>query len=325
MKKTFTVMAVVMAMALSTMASALAQNELAAASAGLSAAEESQAMFFVLPEDVNQPVQGHGWTPGSTVTVTVDGTDFEATAVVIADPDESEHDWLGVGDFNLGPVDFDFQPGQTVKVTSDDDPPVQKVHTVTALQVTEVNPATDTVAGTTDSAPGSIVEVVIHHQPVRRLVEVQADGSWAADFATAVDDGSEGRGEPFDIRPGTDGDAREFDAAGDATSINWHVPEVHKQRPERVEVCQVTPGNSDTIPTFYPDTDPRTFDPGKIIKVAQPAVPAFEARGGSATPGSGNNEYRTDAVGLANIRQSAEDNNLHVWDKANCFITRLPG
>jgi photosystem II stability/assembly factor-like uncharacterized protein len=199
------------------------------ANLGPAAAEPPAAHFYVVPEDIQSPVYGHEWTPGAMVTVTVDGTEFEATAEAFTAWDQ--HDWLGPGDFDLGPVDFDFQPGHTVRVTSNDDPPVQKAHTVTALQVTEVNPVGDTVAGTTYSEPGSIVVVVIHYEPVRRLVEVQADGSWLADFATAVDDGGEGWGEPFDIRTGTGGHASEFDADGDATSINWLVPDAHEPNP----------------------------------------------------------------------------------------------
>lgn len=84
---------------------------------------------------------------------------------------------------------------------------------------------------------------------------------------------------------------------------------------DRVTVCHVTPGGSDVIPTFNPTTDLRMFYPGKLIEVAEAAVPAFEAQGGSTV-------YRDDAAGLANIRQSATDNGLYVWDKADCFVTK---
>jgi hypothetical protein len=126
------------------------------------------------------------------------------------------------GDFELGEVEFDFQPGHTVRVTSDDDPPVQKVHTITALQMTEVNPAADTVAGTTDSGEGSIVEVFLEDFSALRYPEVQADGSWLADFSVAVDDGGGGWGQPFDIVAGTRGGAREQDDDNDGTWIEWN-------------------------------------------------------------------------------------------------------
>ena len=176
-------------------------------------------MIWVIPED--DDVYGHGWTPGSTVTVTVDDTDFEASAVVFTG--WGEHDWLGRGDFDLGPAEFDFQAGQTVRVTSDDDPAVQKVHTVTALQVTDVDPVGGTVAGTTDSVAGSLVEVVLHDAPVRRLAEVEADGAWLVDFSTAVDDGGEGWGSSFDLQQSFGGHASEYDVHGDATSVNWRM------------------------------------------------------------------------------------------------------
>jgi hypothetical protein len=94
--------------------------------------------------------------------------------------------------------------------------------------------------------------------------------------------------------------------------------------PDLVTVCHVTPGGSDVIPTFNPTTDLRMFYPGKLIEVAEPAVPAFEAQGGSAMPGNGDGQYRTDEAGLANIRLSAANNGLYVWDKADCFVTMTP-
>jgi hypothetical protein len=176
--------------------------------------EHSQAYFYVLQNSV----EGQGWTPGGTVTVTVDDTNFEETVEVFT---ESEYDWIGPGGFLLETVDFSFQPGQTVRVTSDDDPPVVKSHTVTALRVSEVNSADDTVAGTTDSEPGSIVEVGIHYEGTWRNVEVQDDGSWLADFSETAEDSGEGWGERFDIQPGIGGWAHEYDDDGDGTSLNW--------------------------------------------------------------------------------------------------------
>ena len=184
---------------------------------GLSALEAQESpMIFVIPED--NSVYGHGWTPGSTVTVTVDDTDLEMATVVFTD---WEHEWLGRGDFELGEVDFDFQAGQTVRVSSDDDPPLQRVHTVTALRVTEVDLEGGTVEGTTDSAAGSVVEVVLHDAPARRWAEVQEGGTWVADFSASVEDGGEGWGAPFDLGLSEGGHVSEFDIEGDATSVNW--------------------------------------------------------------------------------------------------------
>jgi hypothetical protein len=179
-----------------------------------SAQGHSQAFFFVL----DNAVEGQGWTPGGTVTVTVDDTDFEETVEVFT---ESEYGWIGPGGFLLETVDFTFQPGQTVRVTSDDQPPVVKSHTVTALRVSEVNSADDTVAGTTNSEPGSIIEVGIHHEGIWRFVEVQNDGSWLADFSEEIEDHGQGWGKSFDIQPGVGGWAHEYDDDGDGTSLNW--------------------------------------------------------------------------------------------------------
>jgi hypothetical protein len=105
--------------------------------------------------------------------------------------------------------------------------------------------------------------------------------------------------------------------------FDWTRFDVMAEAPAMVDICHLN-GVSDVIPTFNPGTDLRLFYPGMVITVAQAAVPAHLAHGDSATLGSGDGEYRTDAAGLANIRQSAENNGLRVWKHADCFVTRLP-
>jgi len=92
---------------------------------------------------------------------------------------------------------------------------------------------------------------------------------------------------------------------------------------EKVTVCHV-PGGFPAIPTFNPATDLRLFYAGHLISVAPAAVPAHLAQGGSATPGNGDGEYRTDAGGLANIALSAANNGLHFYPNADCFVTVYP-
>jgi putative cell wall-binding protein len=172
-------------------------------------------------------VWGHEWTPGSTLTIDVAGS-------VVADDVVVHDDWTdhwGPGNFSLDldPAELDLQPGQTVTVTSNEGPPLQKTHTITALTVTEVNPADDTVAGTTDSPEGTIVEVHIHgHDESRtRQVEVDADGGWVADFSEEVDDHGDGWGQTYDIGPGTHGHANERDEDQDGTFVDWHLANPH--------------------------------------------------------------------------------------------------
>ena len=161
-------------------------------------------------------VWGHEWSPGATLTIEADGT-------VVAEDVEVE-EW---GDFDLWDLEHDFEAGQTVTVTSDDDPPHVKTHVITALEVTEVDVEANTVAGTTDSDPGSIVEVYVHGHHAVRYVEVGADGSWEADFSEPADDDGEGWGEPFDIVPGMGGDANERDEDFDGTFAPWQVDNPH--------------------------------------------------------------------------------------------------
>ena len=161
-------------------------------------------------------VWGHEWTPGATLTIEANGT-------VVADDVEVE-EW---GDFDIWDLEHDFEAGQTVTVTSDDDPPHVKTHVITALEVTEVDAEANTVAGTTDSDPGSEVEVYVHEHETRRYVEVAADGSWLADFSEPANDDGEGWGEPFDLVAGMGGDANERDEDFDGTFAPWHLPNPH--------------------------------------------------------------------------------------------------
>jgi hypothetical protein len=163
---------------------------------------------------------GHEWTPGATLTITVDGTAFEATVGVFDD----WHDHWGPGDFELQEAGLDLQPGDVVRVTSDDAPPMVKVLTVTALVVTEVDVAADTVSGTTDSPEGRIVEVVVE-QPEWRMRHVEADdeGHFVADFSEPVDDHGEGWGDVVDLGPAAFGNAVERDEDGDGTFADWRV------------------------------------------------------------------------------------------------------
>ena len=176
--------------------------------------------FNVNPE--HNLVWGHEWPEGATLTIEVDNDVVADDVTVFTEP--VGHWWPG--DFDAGELDFDFQPGQTVTVTSDTDPPVVKSHTITALTVLEIDEAADTVAGSTDSPAGSIVEVHVHFDDGWRMrhAEVDSAGNWTADFSATVEDHGEGWGQPFDIVPGTHGNANERDDDGDSTFADWRAP-----------------------------------------------------------------------------------------------------
>jgi hypothetical protein len=161
-------------------------------------------------------VSGWDWLPNAEVTVSIDGDGGYTTT---AQTDEGGHFHLGLDHYV-----FLFASGHAVTVT---DGKTVRTHTVTGLTVTQVIPAdahveANTVKGWTDSPAGSTVEVRIHLPDGSRVryVEVQADGSWAADFDIRVGDGEEDR---YDLVPGTEGAAYERDSEGNATHAGWRV------------------------------------------------------------------------------------------------------
>jgi len=174
-------------------------------------AELAATETFITVNPIHDAINGHNWSPGVTVTVTVDGEEFTA------EPD-------GDGSFEMARweyPDLEVEIGQTV-VASDGD--VTKVHIVRDLKLEKIDPDDDTVSGT--AAAGSEVEVRAYDMSVDffdmplRVVEAGANGKWLADFSESV--GDEPSDDAFDIELGVTGEARIVDLTNDATLIYWH-------------------------------------------------------------------------------------------------------
>jgi hypothetical protein len=170
-------------------------------------------------------IRGLGWTPtlrdddpANTVRIEILGgspSPFETTAV-------TDHRGEFVAD--VAAESFELRAGQVVTVTDGSD---IRTHTITALRVGLVDPATDRVIGTAE--PNS--EVYVHlsadaagaGQWRARHVFADRKGNWTADFSVEVD-GGWGAGGTYDIQPGTVGFAEFWDPDGDATHVDWQVP-----------------------------------------------------------------------------------------------------
>jgi VCBS repeat-containing protein len=101
---------------------------------------------------------------------------------------------------------FDLQPGYEITMG---DGVTKKAMTVTELTVKDVDPATDTVAGTTNSPAD--VHLWVHENPQGSHIAATPDG------------GGDWKGTPtFDIVPGTGGAAVQADEDNDLTWVNWH-------------------------------------------------------------------------------------------------------
>ncbi|MEA2000575.1 MAG: hypothetical protein U9N84_01610, partial [Actinomycetota bacterium] len=155
--------------------------------------------FQVNPDDDTVGSWGY-WTPGTLITMTVNGTDYSDTTTT----DERGEFWFEVRGL------FDVERGHTVTVADDT---TTKTHLVKDLFITDVDVAADIVRGT--AAPGSDVEVQVEGEEGAWLI-VTADGSsgdWVADFSSS-----------FDLRLNSNVSANQYDDEGDVTWVPWRVP-----------------------------------------------------------------------------------------------------
>ena len=111
----------------------------------------------------------------------------------------------------------DLMPGHYITAS---DGVTTKQHLVTPLEILVVDPLTDMVSGI--ASPDTGLEVFIHDDCPGCWQWVVSDGSgdWAADFS-----------EDYDLVPGTDGGAQEYDDDGDYTYVQWWIPnpQIHAQ------------------------------------------------------------------------------------------------
>jgi|GEM_PF-1820053 len=162
-------------------------------------------------EPLESSVDGWDWPVGATIDVFL-GDPGSPDAQAQTTVDEWGSFWVDLG--------FEVGPGDVITVT---DGMSSKATTVTNLVVDGVDPDTDTVWGTAD--PGAEVQVQIYTewgQPGRWVTADETTGEWLADFSAPV--GEEEEDQAWDIGPGTDGRAYQWDEDADATAAGWRVP-----------------------------------------------------------------------------------------------------
>jgi len=186
-----------------------------------------QASFIVFPE--YDFVQGFGWQEGDEVTLIVDAdTDPGNGFLLLTTGISTQGEWGISVDFNL---EIDIQPGYRVVMFGGD---FFKMHDVTDLSVTTINPDNDTVSGT--AFPGSDVNLWVHWPPGTDIM-TSADefGNWVGPSA-------------YDLVPGTGGIAAQFDDEGDGTFVEWWIPfdEDGDGIPDELDNCPLMP-NPDQV------------------------------------------------------------------------------
>lgn len=157
--------------------------------------------FHVSPDD-NWVQQWNRWTPGTTITLTIeDGSGGVYSYSQIADAH---------GNFNfnnLWPLDLDT--GYVVTVS---DGTTTKTHTVTDATVTDIDTETDQIHGSANPGARLWVWVYLFNDGSGRWVTADPDGNWIADFSVEMD------GQPaYNITDVTRIEVDEFDDDGDAT------------------------------------------------------------------------------------------------------------
>jgi hypothetical protein len=168
------------------------------------------------PEE--ERVDGTGWPWGRTIYMTINdpatpvNPDYSGTAIVTTHPDDVTQAWFNI-DFH---TQYDLKPGDIVTVT---DGTTFKVHTVTGVKITDVNPNTNVISGT--AAPGSYVDITTCGIGgcVFRTELADLNSQWSANFGLAGDQSWEQA--LYDILPGTNGSANQWDPDADSTNIGW--------------------------------------------------------------------------------------------------------
>jgi hypothetical protein len=179
---------------------------------GRASAQEPVPWFTAFP--AQEAVEGWDWPLGVTLHLTIDdpntGTlpDHEQDETVILAPWGSGQHWVW---FDFVGV-YDMKPGDEVTL---DDGVTTRTHTVQNLTVSDVDATADTVAGTAD--PGAMVNVWPHEAGENaQHVTVAEDGTWSASFAGV-----------FDLAAGTAGRSEIVGVEGNATAVDWWIPNPH--------------------------------------------------------------------------------------------------
>lgn len=150
-------------------------------------------------------VLANGWAEGTTVNITINGI---PNGNAVMGPASWNTNRI-VGEFDL--AGYDIQVGDVITV---DGSGITKTLTVSAIHITDVDPVSDTVSGKANAG----AEVYVRASP---------DGDWVERWITASDPSgtwSVTYTIDYDLVPGSNGFAEEYDEDGDATLVDWEVP-----------------------------------------------------------------------------------------------------
>jgi len=223
--------------------------------------------------------QWNRWTPGATITLTIE----DGGVVVFSDSQTAD----AHGNFNFNNIwSVDLETGHVVTVS---DGTTTKTHTVTNVNVSNIDTAADQIYGTAN--PGARIRVwaSLFNSGSERKVTADSTGDWVADFSMPWE------GQPiFDITGITRFEVNEFDNDGDSTHRQFGPPVMQNRG------VAVTPTDNNVwVANSGYGTVTRLNNDGNVIKAIdtgwEPTGVAVDAAGKIwATNMGSNNAVRID-------------------------------
>jgi ABC-type branched-subunit amino acid transport system substrate-binding protein len=164
-------------------------------------------------------VHAREWPIGTEITMTISGSggDYSATATMGQAPWNPGDPNDIVADFDLH--GYDIQPGDIITATGDG---TSKTLIVSQLEVTGFDLQAETLSGVGTSGVQIQVCANLPNGCISRWVTPGYSGLWTANYGIAgvpPDDL-----DAFDIKPGSNGWAAEYEADSDRTWVDWRVP-----------------------------------------------------------------------------------------------------
>ncbi|MBV6396821.1 MAG: hypothetical protein HFACDABA_02423 [Anaerolineales bacterium] len=219
-------------------------------------------------------LHGFEWPLGATMTIEIDdpavpgSPDFSDTTTVVAAPWDPNQTYFYI---EAGPA-YDLKPGDTVSVT---DGSTTKTHTVRDIVITDADPLTDTVAGSTDDSADIYTEICDPFGCTPRNETPDGGGNFLADFSVFGNEPNEQN--TYDLQPGTSGNTIQWDGDHDETLVSWRIPNPRigvRPRTQNVEGWEWPLGATVTIEIDDPLT-PANPDAGdSTIVIAAPWNPS---------------------------------------------------
>jgi len=157
--------------------------------------------IFAFPKD--DDVEGRDWLPGTSISLTIDDPATAELDYSVSRPSYSN------GDVKFSLYGFDLLPGHIITMTDGSN---TRTHIVTKAAVKSILTDVDKVKGVAD--PYSALIIYGNDRNSYEWLYPTADsyGKWAATFTK------------IDIKSGTYGWVYQYDVEGNATLLNWNVP-----------------------------------------------------------------------------------------------------